>query len=109
MTKSIVWKDLHDATIKKIEVTWETGEITIILKTGLHQYPDVRINCFNAVNIICPRYCPWGMSVSINEIREFSLKSGESSKRLEIEIQSGDTIIIDALNFEICSEAPSIY
>ena len=44
---------------------------------------------------------PWGPSVSINEVR--GPIQNDASYRLEIEMQSGDTLILEAREFEFGS------
>ena len=49
-------------------------------------------------SVVVPRDMPWGRSVSINQVR--LLGSGRDRIRLEIEMQSGDTIAVDARRIE---------
>lgn len=104
MINDINWIDLHDSTLEKIEFNWETGLITITLRTSIQPFLYLFIICTGALQITCPRHCPWGMSVSVNKIQKSSSTINKSANRLEIEMQSGDIITIDALNFDITAK-----
>ena len=101
MEKGIGWADLHDATLEAISICWVTGCAFVRLKTGIKTHIDVSIVGFEIVKVVCPRNFPWGMSVSVNEIRETVLDSSLPVYRLEVEMQSGDVITVDALRFEV--------
>ena len=48
----------------------------------------------------CDRQPPWGFSVSINEVRG-PAAAGDDASVLEIEMQSGDLIRIEAVAFSL--------
>ena len=75
---------LHDATLEGIEFDWDSGKVVISVKT--HE-GDATYNFQDVVSLEVPRRHPWGPSVSINEVTD-------TVERCEIEMQSGDTILI---------------
>jgi hypothetical protein len=92
------FKHLHDATLVAIHISWETGEVNVDLKT-----PDglTVIRGREARKLECPRYFPWGRSVSVNEVREGPHGELDEIHRLEIEMQSGDVIEVVAKDFSL--------
>lgn len=95
----ISWSQLHDATLVRLECRWEDGGITVHLRTGMPSFPHVRIEGIGGRRIDCPRLHPWGPSGSINEVRgPTPLPDGKGS-HLEIEMQSGDLIVLEAEGF----------
>ncbi len=94
---SLGGRNLHDATLRRIELDWAARRVVIdaVADTG-----EVRIVANKVRRLSCPREDPWGPSASILRLRQQTL-SGESPARLEIEMQSGDVISIDAESFEV--------
>ena len=82
---------LHDSTLETCTIFWEEGVVTVRLSTGINGTGVVLVKASGVVNFLCPRRSPWGPSDSVNEVRV--QKSPEGS-RLEIEMQSGDTLTI---------------
>jgi len=93
-----LWKSLHDATLLSLGLSWEDGVVTIVLRK--HPEGRVAISGRGAVRVLCPREQPWGRSVSVNAVRCTSATQG-GLDHLEIEMQSGDLIQIDAVSFSI--------
>jgi hypothetical protein len=104
MTMELIsFADLHDATLVRVEVQWASGDVTVDLRTGIRKHSSVQIKAASVRNLHCPRFHPWGASASINEIRgPAPLEDG--IKRLEVEIQSGDTLVIEATDFELVAQ-----
>jgi len=76
--------DLHDATLKAVKFDWESGELTLKVRT----HKGDATFCFqDVIQLEIPRRHSWGPSTSINEVVD-------SIDRCEIEMQSGDTILI---------------
>jgi len=88
-------KNLHDATLEKIEFFWKEGKILIDFRSGLTKNPLIRLIATNVSNFICPRQYPWGPSVSVNKITK---EQEAQNVKLVVEMQSGDV-------FEIKCEA----
>lgn len=80
--------NLHDATLVAVRVNWANG--TCIVEVD-HGTLDICHLTFSPMShLTLPRKQDWGRSVSINS---FSMPS---SGRYEIEVQSGDVIVIEA-------------
>jgi len=80
--------NLHDATLVAVRVNWADG--TCIVEVD-HETLGICLLTFSFMShLTLPRKQDWGRSVSINS---FSMPS---SGRYEIEMQSGDVIIIEA-------------
>ncbi len=63
----------------------------------------VTLTASEAVLLACPHENPWGPSVSVNEFRgPRTLDSG--LERVEIELQSGDTLIVEAARWDWTEE-----
>lgn len=93
------WQWLHDATLVDLHLDWKAGKLLIDLRVGSPRAGTVQLKAHGVSLLECPRRSPWGESVSVNEIRgPFSSADG---KRLEIEIQSGDTLVVHADSFEL--------
>ncbi|WP_187263614.1 hypothetical protein [Pontibacter beigongshangensis] len=97
---NIEGEQLHDSLVKDILIDRETESVVIRITTAELYYPKTRtasIIAEKASSITCPMQNPWGRSCSINEVTK-------NGSRLEIEMQSGDTIVIEAETFKIVKE-----
>lgn len=93
-------EQLHDSLVKDILIDREDESVVIRIATAEYHYPETRrasIIAEKVASFTCPMKSPWGRSCSINEV----VKNGS---RLEIEMQSGDTIMIEAESFKIVKE-----
>jgi hypothetical protein len=80
--------NLHDATLVAVRVNWADGTCIVELDHGTL---GICLLTFSTMShLTLPRKQSWGRSVSINS---FSMPS---NGRYEIEVQSGDLIIIEA-------------
>jgi hypothetical protein len=94
------WAGLHDATLESMELRWSSGEAVLRIRTGAPTHPQ-RVVVASAVRRLgCHRQLPWGFSVSINEVRG-PAAAGDDASVLEIEMQSGDLIRIEAVAFSL--------
>ena len=82
-------RTLHDATLRRIEVDWASGELRLDFKIDKENKTVARIAAKGLTYLECPRQYPWGRSVSVNEITE---QSRELGKLLTVAMQSGDLI-----------------
>ncbi|WP_438024035.1 hypothetical protein [Sorangium sp. So ce233] len=98
MTADETWRSLHDATLETIELRWESGEVRLRVRTGDAEQPQCVVVASSVRRVECERQLPWGFSASINEVRGPSPAEGELA-RVEIEMQSGDVIRIEAVDF----------
>lgn len=90
------WKRLHDALITLL---------TVDLGEGFVQgSPVVELRAAEFIGINCPRHQPWGVggAASVNQIRE---RRSADTTLLEIEMQSGDTIEIEARDIRCSAPA----
>jgi hypothetical protein len=97
---NITWEQFHDSTIQEIQISLDKEVVVIKLTTAEHYLTGISSTSIIAEKvkfIICPILKPWGRSISINEITD-------NGERLEIEMQSGDTIVIEAEAFNILKE-----
>ncbi len=89
--------DLHDATLESITFRWEHGEVVLSLRTGVEGWPRLLLIASGASLVVCPRREPWGHSVSINSVAASQAETTTGTKQsLSIEMQSGDTISVEA-------------
>lgn len=87
---------LHDATLLRVDSHWKSGDVLIWMRVvGGAQ---AAIKGLETSRFDWCRSHPWGPSVSINRVRG-PIQSG-ASYRLEIEMQSGDTLVFEAREFE---------
>jgi hypothetical protein len=83
--------NLHDATLVSVSVDWVLGSASIHLRpvSRAGAPSAVTIEASGIRHVEIPRRSPWGPSVSVNQV------IGESG-RLVIEVQSGDSIVVEA-------------
>ena len=87
---------IHDAVLAAIYISWDAARCDLRLRpVGL---PSHLLVFEGFTNIQLPRYESWGPSSSINASRQ----PGEGL--FEIELQSGDTIRIEASRWTFCPE-----
>lgn len=90
--------DLHDATLLEVVLTWgKTARVEVRFRDCGPRI--VMMSVENVSLLHCPHESPWGASVSVNEVRGPDSVSAEI-QRVEIEIQSGDTICIEGQYIE---------
>ena len=88
------WSMLHDAVLERLELAWESGTTMIVVRyQGARDGRTGAIKCTGTRCVHCPRDFPWGPSVAINEVR---VNASQESTRVEIEVQSGDTLVVVA-------------
>jgi hypothetical protein len=90
-TRTLQVVDLHDATLVGITLDWAAGHLTVALRTATGP-AAIRASGVSGVEV--PRHQPWGPSASVNEVRL-------GDERLEIAMQSGDQIVIEAQELEL--------
>lgn len=89
------WTELHDATLESLELRWSSGEVVLRVRTGDPTHPRREVLATAVRRLRCDREMPWGFSASIHEVRGPMAADGDISV-LEIEMQSGDLIRIEA-------------
>ncbi|MBI2395372.1 MAG: hypothetical protein HYV09_37730 [Deltaproteobacteria bacterium] len=94
------WPDLHDATLESLELHWSSGEAVMRIRTGDAAHPQRVIVASGVLRLRCDRQLPWGASASINVVRG-PTAAGDGASVLEIEMQSGDVILIETGAFTL--------
>jgi hypothetical protein len=92
----VQWNELHDATLLHLTANWQKGEVRVALRALGSRL--VTIVAANMTLLNWPRLQPWGESASVNEVR---VQTANDPRRLEIEMQSGDVIVIEAGRLEL--------
>ncbi|MGZ5051436.1 MAG: hypothetical protein ACXWF8_18745 [Methylobacter sp.] len=93
---------MHDWTLLSIVVEWMKGIVTITFDT--YEYNRVILIAEGLIELVVPKHDEWGESVSVNKVQgPVKLKNG--NYHLALEIQSGDTITLEARSIQM----PNIY
>jgi hypothetical protein len=89
---------MHDWTLLSIVVEWMKGIVTITFDTS--EYNQVTLTAEELVELVIPKHNEWGESVSVNRVRgPVQLENGNF--HLALEIQSGDTISLEAKSIQM--------
>lgn len=83
--------DYHDATLKISTIDWESGAVSIAFDLCVQPAQQAIIMVREISEFTVKRHFPWGKSVSVNRL---DIDSVESGYRLQIEMQSGDKIVV---------------
>jgi len=89
---------LHDATVGVISIEWPTATVTIHLRLSNDATSSAKLVASAFSILEAPRKQPWGPSCSVNEASIARTTTGE--QRLELQLQSGDTMLIEARSIE---------
>lgn len=81
--------ELHDATLKMIQLSWSEMECRLSVTT---QHGSAELVFSGVTHVDVPMEQPWGPSASINAQRA-------TPGAFEIEMQSGDLVRINAASF----------
>jgi hypothetical protein len=85
--------NLHDATLLDLSVQWgKASTLTARFQRSDRQLVLLKVSDLKLLH--CPHENPWGASVSVNTVTSTS-GSRTGSQRISIEIQSGDTILVE--------------
>lgn len=95
MSDNIDWGNLHDSTLKNISVNWHERICEMTLTLTSNPIRPAVINSVGLNKLILFNEAPWGQSSSINKA-DLTLKKDSQLYILQIEMQSGDTIVIEA-------------
>ncbi|WP_141098338.1 hypothetical protein [Rhodoblastus acidophilus] len=88
---------LHDATLNKIELEWNIGQLTANLTVSEDSRKVLIVGC-GISSLYCSRCFPWGRSVSVNKC---AVEPQDGFELLKIEMQSGDNIFAQGKKFII--------
>ena len=93
--------DLHDAVLDSVAIEVEAATVRFVLMPVQREKAAERVTLIAREwkALLCPRREPWGHTRTwyLNEARASVLESGV---HLELEMQSGDVIEIDAASVE---------
>ena len=93
-------RNLHDATLLELRVRWgQRSEVEMLFRGDEEAW--VRLDVVDMATLSLSDLAPWGRSASasVNEVRG-PWEVGPGRKQLEIEMQSGDVIHLEAGSFE---------
>lgn len=95
--------NLHDATVDAIRFDWAKGRLEILLTVPVTDGPPARmITAEGVIMLRCPHREPWGPSPCINTVRGPGPIYREGKLlAVEIEMQSGDRIEVEAQTFKL--------
>lgn len=97
MTPDYLWKNqLHDATLLGLELCWESGDASLKVRSVSQLITKIGLRATTLLE--CPRRFSWGPSVSINRVRG-PTRTEDGPLRLEIEMQTGDVLVLEAAEF----------
>jgi hypothetical protein len=90
-------EQLHDATLKRIELDWAEGRLRLSFIAGAEDQLVVIIG-EGLFSFSCDRKFPWGRSESVNKI---NFNQETDSTTLTVEMQSGDLLVGKLKSFQI--------
>lgn len=97
--------ELHDATLLSVALDWRTGTAALNFRTANVSAPNAVIRGIATRLLQCPRERIWGPSVSVNKTT-FEESGVDGVRRLEIEMQTGDVIVLVAERIELLACLP---
>src|SRR5438876_7699953 len=89
---------MHEWVLVSIEYEWRSARATVSFDTD--RAGIVSLVAEGVVDLHVPQIRPWGPSVHVNEVRKPRI-GGSKPRKLEIEMQSGDVIVITARSFDL--------
>lgn len=95
MPMKVEYNRLHDATLKHLSFSWDEGQLSLEFDTCETPSRHFILTANQVSDLRCPRKLPWGMSVSVNELRR-PVEAANKRIRCELEMQSGDVIAFEA-------------
>ena len=93
---------MHEWVLLSIAFDWKSSRVLFSFDT--FQAGVVSLVAEGVVDLHVPQMKPWGPSVHVNQVREPPAR-GRKWRKLEIEMQSGDTITVTAASFVFPPEA----
>ena len=101
--RAIHWSSFHDAVLVSLTATWRSGDVRIHLQLCEQPSRHVVVVGREVSLLHCPREHPWGESVHVNLI-DPPAPTPAGRLRLNIEMQTGDRIEVEAASFMIANE-----
>ena len=87
---------LHDAILRSLQLDFAAGTVTAALEPV--EASELILVFSGVTGVNAPRDQPWGPSASVNTLRQ------PSPFQYEIEMQSGDVLVIEAKAFSASGE-----
>jgi hypothetical protein len=95
--------DLHDAIIEELRLDYRAGTVLVMFKTAAGR---VNLTAEGVFMVRAPRREPWGSSAGVNVVRGPGPVYAEGTAvQVEIEMQSGDVLEIEARSIVISPAA----
>jgi hypothetical protein len=85
---------LHDATLESIEILWESRICICKLRQASPDQKTTVLRFTGVTEVHVPHSNPWGPSSSVLEV-------SETVHSFKIEMQSGDTVSIEAIAVDV--------
>ncbi len=85
---------------RHVDILLDRVEPRAAVLRELQERAGVEMDLSGVRRVECVRECPWGPSTSINQAHA-PVPTRDGALRLEIEIQSGDVLVVDADRFSI--------
>ena len=104
----VAWQKLHDTTVDSARLDWRSGTSRLNIRWEDGTSPagrGIELLATETSLFQWPRQQPWGRSDCINEVRGPTAVS-DDLVRLEIEMQSGDLITIEAASVDLVWVTP---
>lgn len=87
-------EDLHDASFHGLRLDFGLDEVLLTFRVFRNQKPSQVVMRFEGfVDLRVPHNEPWGRSSAVNRVTRVLEEPGV---RVEVELQSGDTIVVVA-------------
>jgi hypothetical protein len=94
---------LHDATFLGLALQWSKN-VALTARFRRDNDRHVVLKVLDVTLLHCPHEAPWGPSASVNDVI-FTGGARAGTHRIAIELQSGDTIVIEGDGVEWAIEA----
>lgn len=93
---------LHDAVLERVRVDWVNGVVELELSAVVPRRERVVLRAEGLSELVCPRRQPWGRGDHVFYVNDVRVEQPEGSGalRVEIELGSGDVIVIAARSVE---------
>ncbi len=89
---------MHDWTLRTVLFQWDIARVTLTFRTSTSIAASIVAD--GVVHLDVPRHGEWGPSASVNKVRG-PIDTGSGAFRLQIEMQSGDTLTVSAASFTL--------
>jgi hypothetical protein len=90
-------KQLHDATLSRVEFDWVEGSLDASFIVGADNHA-MHLLVKGLSSFSCDRRFPWGRSESVNKVKIDEEKSGT---KITIAMQSGDLLIVQSASYQL--------